>query len=96
MAAALFWSVPFFGLVDLATLIVPGEFLGSVPLEVSWGAFFTAIVAGAFVGVARRPLDRVAPAVAGAMPGQAFGVAALVWGLVVVVLAGLPHLPRPR
>jgi hypothetical protein len=63
VAAALFWSVPFFGLVDLATLVVPGEFVGSVPLEVSLGALFTVIVAGAFVRVVRRPADRFAPAV---------------------------------
>src|SRR5439155_12462568 len=63
VAVALFWSVPFFGLIDLATIVAPGEFLPSVPLEASWGAFFTVIVAGAFVGVAARPLDRLAPAV---------------------------------
>jgi len=63
VVAALFWSVPFFGLIDLATIVAPGEFLPSVPLEASWGAFFTAIVAGAFVGVAVRPFDRLAPAV---------------------------------
>ena len=48
--------------------------------------------AAALLGVATAAY----PEATGAMPSQAFGVAALVWGLVVVVLAGLPHLPRPR
>ncbi len=63
VAAAVFWSVLFFGLIDLATLYDPGEFVGVVPLEVSWGAFFTFVVAGAFVSVALRPQDRLPPAV---------------------------------
>jgi hypothetical protein len=63
VAAALFWSVLFFGLIDLATIVVPGDFLPTVPLEASWGAFFTVIVAGAFVRLAWRPDDRVVPAV---------------------------------
>ena len=63
VAAAVFWSVLFFGLIDLSTMYDPGEFVGVVPLEVSWGVFFTFVVAGAFVSVALRPADRLPPAV---------------------------------
>ena len=63
LAAAAFWSVLFFGFVDLSTLYDPGEFVGVVPLDVSWGAFFTFVVAGAFVHVALHPRDRIPPAV---------------------------------
>ncbi len=104
MVAALFWSVPFFGLVDLATLIVPGEFLGSVPLEVSWGAFFTCIVAGAFLHVAWRPLDRLAPAVqlllaaVALAAGAALGARSepLVVAAAVALLGGLLLVRTPR
>ncbi len=63
VVAAVFWSVLFFGLIDLATMYAPGEFEAVVPLEVSWGVFFTFVVAGAFVSVALRPEDRLPPAV---------------------------------
>ena len=108
VAAALFWSVPFFGLIDLATIVRPGEFLPSVPLEASWGAFFTAIVAGAFVGVAAQPLDRLAPAVqlliaaaaliGGAVQGgrsEPLIVAAAVALLAALLLIGAPRLRVP-
>jgi hypothetical protein len=62
-ATAAFWCVLFFGFVDLSTLVAPGEFVGVVPLEVSWGAFFTFVVASAFVHVALHPRDRRPPAV---------------------------------
>src|SRR3954447_18171724 len=54
---ALFFLVPFFGLIDLATLVgwVNPDYLWSVPLEVSWGSLFTFFVAGAFVWIAVRP-----------------------------------------
>ena len=106
VVAALFWSVPFFGLVDLATIVAPGEFLPSVPLEASWGAFFTSIVAGAFVGVAVRPLDRIAPAVqlliaaAALVGGAVLGGRSepLIVAAVVALLGGLLLIgtPRPR
>jgi hypothetical protein len=63
VAAAAFWSVLFFGLIDLSTMYAPGEFEAVVPLEASWGVFFTFVVAGAFVSVALRPEDRLPPAV---------------------------------
>jgi hypothetical protein len=109
VVAALFWSVPFFGLIDLAKIVAPGEFLSSVPLEASWGAFFTAIVAGAFVWVAWRPLDRVSPAVqlliaAASLVGGALladrseplVVAAALAVLGVLLLVGTPHGPGFR
>ncbi len=108
VAAVLFWTVPFFGLIDLATIVAPGEFLPVVPLEASWGAFFTAIVAGAFVAVAMRPHDRLAPAVqlllaagalvAGALLGgrsEPLAVAALVAVLAGLLLVGTRR-PVPR
>jgi hypothetical protein len=94
VVAALFWSVLFFGLIDLATIVVPGEFLPTVPLEASWGAFFTVIVAGAFAHVAWRPDDRGAPAVqlllaAAALVGGAALAARLEPVIVAAVLAVL-------
>ena len=45
---AAFAAVPFFGLIDLATL--PGwvdlDYEWAVPIEVSWGSLFTFLVAG--------------------------------------------------
>ncbi len=107
-AAVLFWTVPFFGLIDLATIVAPGEFLPLVALEASWGAFFTAIVAGPFVAVVLRPRDRSAPAVqlllaagalvAGALLGgrsEPLAVAALVAVLGGLLLVGT-RWPAPR
>jgi hypothetical protein len=106
VSAALFWSVLFFGLIDLATIVVPGEFLPTVPLEASWGAFFTMIVAGAFVRVAWRPGDRVVPAAQLLLAAVALTVGAALGGrpepivvaAVLAVLAGLLLLrtSRPR
>jgi hypothetical protein len=96
--------VLFFGLIDLATIVAPGEFLPTVPLEASWGAFFTVIVAGAFVCAAWCPLDGVAPAaqlflaatalVAGAALSARWEpvvVAAVLAVLAVLLLLGTPR-----
>jgi hypothetical protein len=58
---AAFAAVPFFGLVDLGTLLGAAnpEYQWAVPLEVSWGSLFTFLVAGAYVWIAvlpRRPV----------------------------------------
>jgi hypothetical protein len=97
--------VLFFGLIDLATIVAPGEFLPTVPLEASWGAFFTVMVAGAFVRVAWRPLDRFAPAVQLLLAAAALAAGAALGAkpppvVVAAVLAALAALllvvpPRP-
>src|SRR6478735_10990505 len=61
---AAFAAVPFFGLVDLGTLLGAAnpEYQWAVPLEVSWGSLFTFLVAGAYVWIAVLP-RRAKPAV---------------------------------
>jgi hypothetical protein len=57
---AVFAAVPFFGLIDLGTLVGAADpaYVWAVPLEVSWGSLFTFLVAGSYVWLAvvpRRP-----------------------------------------
>src|SRR3954447_8299537 len=67
--------VPFFGLVDLGTIVglsAPSE-QWPVPLEASWGCFFTFVVGGAYAWLAiarapRFPVVQLAVA-AGALAG---------------------------
>jgi hypothetical protein len=62
-ASALFWAVFFYGLIDLAVLADPRDFLPVVALEAGWGVLFTFFVAGPLVVVAWRPQAAVAAAV---------------------------------
>ncbi|WP_210479190.1 hypothetical protein [Naasia sp. SYSU D00948] len=79
-------AVPFFGLIDLATL--PGwvnqEYIWEVPLEVSWGSLFTFFVALPYVWIALAP--------GRALPGLALLAIAAV-ALALSAAAGLD--PRP-
>jgi hypothetical protein len=54
---AVFAAVPFFGLIDLGTLVGAADpaYVWAVPLEVSWGSLFTFLVAGSYVRVAVVP-----------------------------------------
>jgi hypothetical protein len=46
MVLGILWAVLFFGLVDLFTVLgTNSAFLRTIPLEASWGAFFTFLVA---------------------------------------------------
>jgi hypothetical protein len=60
---ALFAAIPFFGLIDLGTLVGAAnpEYEWAVPLEVSWGSLFTFLVAGSYVWIALVP-GRARPA----------------------------------
>jgi hypothetical protein len=60
--SAVFWAVFFFGLIDLAVLADPRDFLPVVGLEAGWGVLFTCFVAGPLVVVAWRPSGGVAAA----------------------------------
>lgn len=59
--SAFFWSVLFFGVIDLTVPIdeLPG-FYDSYLLETGWGVLYTFLVAGAFLSLAVRP-DMVMP-----------------------------------
>ena len=61
---AVFAAVPFFGLIDLGTMLgwADPQYVWEVPLEVSWGSLFTFMVAGAYVWIAVLP-RRAEPAV---------------------------------
>jgi hypothetical protein len=54
---AAFAAVPFFGLIDLGTLLGAAnpEYQWAVPLEVSWGSLFTFFVAGGYLWIAILP-----------------------------------------
>ncbi|EMY34615.1 hypothetical protein D477_008588 [Arthrobacter crystallopoietes BAB-32] len=54
--AVLFWTVGFFGVIDLVMLLgVNPAFFAVMGLEASWGVLFTFIVSGAFLAIAARP-----------------------------------------
>lgn len=81
-------AVPYFGLIDLVTLIgwVNPQYVWPVPLDVSWGVLFTFFLAGGYGWIA------VAPRAA------APGLAALLLGglaLLVGAAAGLDARPTP-
>jgi hypothetical protein len=84
--SALFWAVFFYGLIDLAVLADPRDFLLVVALEAGWGVLFTFFVAGPLVVVALRPQAAVAAAV------QLFLVTV---ALLVSCLLGLDARPLP-
>jgi hypothetical protein len=84
--SALFWAVFFYGLIDLAVLVDPRDFLPVVALEAGWGVLFTFFVAGPLVVVAWRPQAAVAAAV------QLFLVTV---ALLVSCLLGLDARPVP-
>ena len=78
--AAVFFAVPFFGLVDLLAVTGdPAWVVPLVPLEVSWGVLFTVFVAGTFAALAVRPS-------LGAVAGVQFGIVAV--ALLVCAAAG--------
>lgn len=54
---AVFAVVPFFGLIDLGTLVGLADpaYVWAVPLEVSWGSLFSFLVAGSYAWVAVAP-----------------------------------------
>jgi hypothetical protein len=54
--SATFWTVPFFGLIDLAVPVdrTPG-FYDSYLLETGWGVLYTVVVGTAFLALAVRP-----------------------------------------
>lgn len=56
-SCAVFAALPFFGLIDLSTLLglVDQDYVWAVPLEVSWGSLFTFVVAGSYVSIAVAP-----------------------------------------
>lgn len=63
-------AIPYFGLIDLATLVgwVNPEFQWPVPLDVSWGALFTFFFSAGYAWVAilpRRPLPGLVALVIG-------------------------------
>ncbi|WP_210479188.1 hypothetical protein [Naasia sp. SYSU D00948] len=63
-------AVPYFGVIDLVTLVgwVNPEYLWPVPLDVSWGALFTFFLAGGYAWVALAP-HRSAPGLAALVVG---------------------------
>src|SRR5436190_7895081 len=63
-ALGVFAAVPFFGLIDLGTLVGAADpaYVWAVPLEASWGSLFTFLVAGSYVWIAIFP-RRAEPAV---------------------------------
>ncbi len=84
--SAVFWAVFFFGLIDLAVLADPRDFLPVVALEAGWGVLFTCFVAGPLAVVAVRPAAAVAAA------AQLFVVAV---ALLLCCLLGLDARPLP-
>src|SRR5262245_37786502 len=64
VAAALWWSVLFFGLIDLSVGIIPDEypdFLDFVAVETSWGLLYTVLVPVPLIAWAIRPCQWAAP-----------------------------------
>src|SRR5829696_5180938 len=76
-------AVPYFGLIDLVTLVgwVNPEYTWPVPLEVSWGVVFTFYLAAGYGWVAAAP-NTAAPGLAAlGIGGAALAIAAAAAGL---------------
>lgn len=67
LVSALFWLLPFFGVIDLATVFLNRgwEWRDGYVLDGSWGVLFTVLVTVPLAVLARRPGDPVATAVLG-------------------------------
>jgi hypothetical protein len=90
LVSAAFWALPFFGLVDLATVFAnrTPEWHDGYVLEGSWGLLFTVLVAVPFAVLLRRPSDP-APALVLAVTTLALLVGAAWAAALPQVLVGL-------
>ena len=72
-------AVGLFGLVDLATLVgwVDQSYEWAVPLEVSWGALFTLVIAGSYAWIAFLPARSWPAVVQLGIAGTALAVGSL-------------------
>jgi hypothetical protein len=72
-------AVPYFGLIDLVTLIgwVDPEFLWPVPLDVSWGALFTFFLAAGYGWIGAAPRAATPGLVALVLGGGALAAGAV-------------------
>jgi hypothetical protein len=105
---ALWWAVPFFGIIDLLVGIVPSEFpdeydwTPTLVISTSWGLLFTVLVPVPLIAWAVRPAGWVGPqVVAIAAAVLVAGLAALAPGQVFVALlvaasVAFPRMWRPR
>jgi hypothetical protein len=104
---AVFFALPFFGVVDLLVVLVNDpDWRTSYLLEAGWGVLFTVLVAAPFAGLAFRPergllvaqLVAVSVALAAATLWSAYAPALVPAVLVVVLATGVGQLAgiRPR
>ena len=103
-AAAVFWAVPFFGLMDLLVVVLDDDrFAEAYLLETGWGLLYLVLVAVPFGALARRPgtaLLLVQPLVVAAAVVVSAAVAGypaqlLAAALLVVWVAAVAGLGRP-
>jgi hypothetical protein len=97
--AALFWGVPFFGLIDLQVVVFQNEvFYLHYVLETGWGLLYTVLVMVPLLGWAARPRLLVLPRcvlVVGAavlLTGIAFGTAGQAAAGVALLVSAAPGL----
>ena len=109
VVVALWWAVPFFGIIDLLVGVIPSAFSDEydwtqvlVVLDKSWGLLFTVLVPVPLIAWAIRPTGWVGPqVVAVAAAVLVAGLAALAAGQIVVALlvaasAAFPRMWHPR
>jgi hypothetical protein len=108
VVVALWWAVPFFGIIDLLVGIIPSKFpdeydwTPTLVTSTSWGLLFTVLVPVPLIAWAVRPTGWVGPQVVAV--GAAVlvaGLAAVAAGQIVVALlvaasAAFPRMWRPR
>ncbi len=105
---ALFWALPWFGLIDLLVVVEQDQlFAQDYLMESGWGLLYVVLVTVPLVALAWRPgrrvpLDQLWACTAAVLVGGVWGYAwpQLVTGLGLAVSAGLlewlGHAPRPR
>jgi hypothetical protein len=105
---ALWWAMPFFGIIDLLVGIIPSKFpdeydwTPTLVISTSWGLLFTILIPWPLLAWAVRPTRWVGPQVVSvAAAVLVAGLAALAVGQIFVALlvaasAAFPRMWRPR